>query len=1395
MASDTDTGKNAGDAGDCNGGVGSAVDNVVTCPGTTMKADPINTATGNKYQQDTDFHGSSWLTFRRFYNSLPTTLLATLGPQWRHSFDRSLSIKLAVAGSENPSTIRLYRPDGSSEQFQKNNGLWTADADVADTLTEQDDTSGNPTGYAVFIAPLRQTEQYSTAGLLQSITDASGQAVILTYSTANTPSSIAPAANLLLTVTDPTGRQLGFTYNTNRTIATVTQPDGGTLTYSYDPSTRNLTSVQYPDGKTLQYAYNESSLNSGTSQPSVLTGVIDEANARYASTGYSSTGQAVSSTFALGANATTFSYNSNGSTTLTLALGNSYTLTPQSDGFGTLKVTSVSAACGTQCGQPWQTQTYDANGYPSSRTDFNNNVTATTYNSAGLLTQQIEAQGTSNQRTTTTTWNTALRVPLTQTVLNASGTTIASTAWVYNTAGQTLARCDIDPTVSAAASYTCATTGTVPAGVRRTTYAYCTAVDTTQCPLAGLLLTATGPRTDLTQTTTYTYYLTDSNTSKHGDLQSVTDALGHTTTYLSYDGAGRVLSQQDANGVVTTFTYYPRGWLKTRSVGGSTTTITYTAYGAVQTITDPDNVTVTYGYDTAHRLTTITDAQGNYVQYTLDASGNRTAENTYTAGSSTASHTLMRQFNALGQLTEIIDGLNHTVFNASANGNYDANGNLLQSVDALNTQRKLGYDALNRLTSTVDDYNGTDTLAPNTTTSKTYDSLDRLTQVTDPNSLNTIYGYDGLSNNTSLQSPDTGTSTDTYDAAGNRLVHTDAKGVVSTTSYDALNRPISTTFANATLNITYAYDDANSVTGCTSSAPIGRLTRIVENAVTTVYCYDPRGNVLQKRQITGSTADTTSYAYTAGDRLSQLTAPDGTVISDSYNALGQLSGVQVTPVGGSASAAVSGITYLPFGPISGYTLGNGQMVIRTYDATYALTDITSPALNLHFARDALGRITAEGNTPGASLASETYRYDPLSRLVEVDDANGNALQSYTYNPTGDRLSKTGNGLATGSYSYTTGTHQLSGIGNGARTRDANGNMTGNSSAGQTWGYGYNGRNRLTVVQANGNTVGTYGYNALGQRISKVATLPTAVSQRFAYDEQGNLIGEYGTTNRDYVWMGGIPVAIIDTVGSTSMVNYVTADALGTPRAVSDSTGTTLWSWAWLNNPFGEQAPTSTNGYTLNLRFPGQYFDAETGLMYNGHRYYDPTMGRFPQPDPVGFNGGIGLYVYGLNNPMIYIDPTGLSPPGAPPPIGPFTPIDQWGSDFTRVGPPVPSSMTIINSWDDISGFKNPGTNIVVYQLMDQCHSPIRNPGYKWQEHMDRHAKYSDEQGWENMTSGTIVDTHEPPDNPPLNGTITTNQTFSIQDANGNIYNLSTVARTTATFANGQATTITTIVKP
>jgi YD repeat-containing protein len=164
--------------------------------------------------------------------------------------------------------------------------------------------------------------------------------------------------------------------------------------------------------------------------------------------------------------------------------------------------------------------------------------------------------------------------------------------------------------------------------------------------------------------------------------------------------------------------------------------------------------------------------------------------------------------------------------------------------------------------------------------------------------------------------------------------------------------------------------------------------------------------------------------------------------------------------------------------------------------------------------------------------------------------------------TGDRLSKTAAGLTTGTYLYTNGTHRLASIGAASRTNDANGNTTGSVMGGET--FGYSDCNRITLVQRNGATVGTYTYNAFGQRVGKSASFPLSVSKRYGYDANSRLLDEYGTSNRDYVWVNDLPVAVVDETVSggvtTSTVSYVHVDGLGTPRAVADGSGTVIWQW-------------------------------------------------------------------------------------------------------------------------------------------------------------------------------------------------------------------------------------------
>ena len=109
--------------------------------------------------------------------------------------------------------------------------------------------------------------------------------------------------------------------------------------------------------------------------------------------------------------------------------------------------------------------------------------------------------------------------------------------------------------------------------------------------------------------------------------------------------------------------------------------------------------------------------------------------------------------------------------------------------------------------------------------------------------------------------------------------------------------------------------------------------------------------------------------------------------------------------------------------------------------------------------------------------------------------------------------------------------------------------------------------------------------------------------------------------------------------------YIHADHLNTPRLITNSMGQAVWRWD-NDDPFGGNAPNENpsglGAFAFNLRFPGQYFDTETGLHYNYWRdCYDPSIGRYCQTDPIGLLGSINLYSYAANSPVIYADPFGL----------------------------------------------------------------------------------------------------------------------------------------------------------
>jgi RHS repeat-associated protein len=669
----------------------------------------------------------------------------------------------------------------------------------------------------------------------------------------------------------------------------------------------------------------------------------------------------------------------------------------------------------------------------------------------------------------------------------------------------------------------------------------------------------------------------------------------------TYDAQGRMLTETNAEGAVTTYVYDSAGDL-------ASVTLPATNDSGVLP-------TTTYAYDAAGRVTKETDALGNQTLYSYDAIGRiLTMTLPQPAQGSSLNFTTTYAYDSFDATTGLLF--------ASAtdpNGNVtrrgdDAYGRAVRSIDALGATTINGFTA------------------------------DLLTSVSDANGNVTAYSYDRLKRLTATKFPDG--SQETYTWGDDNLLAgvMDRRQQFTTRDYDRFKRLDEKTFQSPftyptmeSIDYTYQGQKLVSVTDPTAST-----------TETHTYTYDSSYRMIADTQ---ATRGTVNYTYTKADRIASMAVSGGPTTSYTYYPDGGLDTIQWSLVSGQFK-----YSYDLRGLYQTITFPNGQHRDFTYDNQGRLLRIA----NLHPSAGNLATfgygydldsttgqptvlgekttLTADVPSQSFSGAVTKYAYDRSYQLVQAQYPSAapfsGEIDAWTYDGIGNRLTSTVNG-ATQTYSYQqiganpNNWQRLLSDGVNTYTYDGNGNTTAQTGPGGAWTFDSSPRDELRTIHLGGSAYAIYYYDYQGRRTGKGVAVGTTT---YLYDGL-NLIGETGASTAWYLYGPGIdqPIAL-SKAGSLS---YLNVDGLGSVVEANDAAGNVQHSVVFdvWGNTRGESG-TRFQPFTYTAREVG-----EGSLLFYRSRYYNLGPSRFLEEDRDAV-GGRSFYAYVDNEPVAGIDPLG-----------------------------------------------------------------------------------------------------------------------------------------------------------
>jgi RHS repeat-associated protein len=707
--------------------------------------------------------------------------------------------------------------------------------------------------------------------------------------------------------------------------------------------------------------------------------------------------------------------------------------------------------------------------------------------------------------------------------------------------------------------------------------------------------------------TTYSY---DHRT---GQVLSCTDPLGRRTN-CSYDVLGRVIWTQYADGSHT------------------------------RTVYDDQNYIVTH-YDELNRMTkAYYDSIGRFVKAERYVIPGTPFNYSYVYCKYNWQDKALTYRNELGYVTSYdYDYLGRQTKVTNPGGTsfrtttYDDLNSIVTATDELGHKTAQVCDNLGRLNSTWEYFSA----GAHYWTNMTYDAAGNLLSVRDANGKFTNMTYDQLNRLTKTTYPDTLFDSATYDSAGRVMTKTDRKGTVTSSTYDSAGDLVK--MSNSADTVRYSYDAA------------GQRTKAVSNLGSMTYGFNKRGWTTSLVETIGSDSFTTRLGYDAAGNGIWTLYPDNLNVSIAYDAFNRLTYVNKTaPI----SKQLLKVTYNVDNTIATETFGQSQITTYTYDQAFKRGWVhsmitkngTNTVLSLTYTYDAAGNIKYLNSNSGGN---ESYTYDALNRLTRAwtNTTKSFGKITYGYDAVGNRLWSLA-GTTNTTYTYA-GYNQLNKTVAGTTTwfynYDKDGNQIWkNRSASTRYNYQFNSLNELTQSVKwtynsqkktwSSSTVGQYSYDANGMRAK---TVEGSYTTEYVYVGHNPLCEKNGTAYTDYIYAnGGLKVKLVG--GSTY---FCFDDALGSPWVVWQSGKTSATFSVKTYKPFG--TPIVSTG-TEKFGYAGEIRDSAAGtspgLYYIGARWMDPELGRFVSMDPrlgsLSAPQTIDRYVYCVNNPLRFTDPTG-----------------------------------------------------------------------------------------------------------------------------------------------------------